>query len=347
MGLLVGGLVELDAERTETVDDALADLGGILADTAGHDDRVSAADDGVVTADVERRAIGQHLKREFGLLVTLRRLAADVAAVGGTGEREETGALVEQRIGLRGRELFGLHDGKDGRRIDVTAARTHHHARKRGQSHGGVDALAVLDGRERGTVAHMAGHEIDLGHGLLEELRGLLHDELVRSAVEAVLADTHLLIVLGIDRVHRRAIGHRLMEGRIEHRNVGHPLEDLLASLDAAEIRGHVQGAELDELLELLHHGRRDLHGVLEDLRAMKDTVADRVNVLRGIAEIGDDLIQRSRVVLGTAAADALDEALRDALALLHVEELVLERARARVDDENFPDCLLHFHFSS
>ena len=57
-------------------------------------------------------------------------------------------------------------------------------------------------------------------------------------------------------------------------------------------------------------------------------------------------LRERGGVVLGTAAADALDEALRDALALLHVEELVLERSRALVDDENFPDCLLHFHFS-
>lgn len=54
-------------------------------------------------------------------------------------------------------------------------------------------------------------------------------------------------------------------------------------------------------------------------------------------------LVERGRVVLGTAAADALDEALREAGLRLHVEELVLERARARVDYENFPDCLFHF----
>ena len=132
------------------------------------------------------------------------------------------------------------------------------------------------------------------------------------------------------------------MEGRVEDADVRDALEDLLARLDAAEVRGHVQGPELDELLCLRHVRLVHERGVLEDLAAVEDAVAYRVDALRHVAEIRDDLGERSRVVLGTAAADAFDEALRETGLRLHVEELVLERAGARVDYEYFSDCLFH-----
>ena len=84
---------------------------------------------------------------------------------------------------------------------------------------------------------------------------------------------------------------------------------------------------ELDELLGLRHVRLVHYGGVLEDLAAVENAVADCVNALRGVAQVRDDLGERGRVVLGTAAADALDEALREAGLRLHVEELVLERA--------------------
>ena len=132
------------------------------------------------------------------------------------------------------------------------------------------------------------------------------------------------------------------MEGRVEDADVQNALEDLLARLYAAEVGGHVQRPELDELLCLRHVRLVHERGVLEDLAAMKDAVAYRVDALRHVAEIGDDLGERGRVVLGTAAADAFDEALRETGLRLHVEELVLERAGARVDYEYFSDCLFH-----
>ena len=189
----------------------------------------------------------------------------------------------------------------------------------------------------------MAGDEVDFGEGLFEELRRGLRDELVRGAVEAVLADPHLLVVLRIDRVHSRAVGHRRdVEGRVEDADVRDALEDLLARLDAAEVRRHVERPELDELLRLRHVRLVHERGVLEDLAAVENAVSDCVNALRHVAEIRDDLGERGRVVLGTAAADAFDETLRETGFRLHVEELVLERTRARVDYEYFSDCLFH-----
>ena len=133
------------------------------------------------------------------------------------------------------------------------------------------------------------------------------------------------------------------MERSVEDADVRNALEDLLARLDAAEVRRHVKRPELDELLGLRHVRLVHDGGVGEDLAAVENAVSNCVNALRGIAQVCDDLRERGRVVLGTAAADALDEALREAGLRLHVAELVLERARARVDYENFPDCLFHF----
>ena len=99
-----------------------------------------------------------------------------------------------------------------------------------------------------------------------------------------------------------------------------------------------MEGPELDELLGLRHVRLVHERGVLEDLAAVEDAVTYRVDALRCVAEIGDDLRERGRVVLGTAAANALDEALRETGLRLHVEELVLERAGARVDYEYFSD---------
>ena len=247
------------------------------------------------------------------------------------------------------RQVLGLHDREDGRRVDVAAARAHHEAGKRRQAHRRVDDVAVLDRRERAAIAEVAGHEVDLRERLLQELRRREGDELVGRSVEAVLADAELLVVLRVDRVHARAVRHRRdVEGRIEDADVRDALEDLLARLDAAEVRRHVQGPELDELLGLGHvrlvHERR----VGEDLAAVQHAVADRVNALRRVAELGDDVLQRLRVVLRAAAADALDEALREPRLRLHVEELVLERRAPRVDNQYLPDFLLHLilHFT-
>ena len=53
--------------------------------------------------------------------------------------------------------------------------------------------------------------------------------------------------------------------------------------------------------------------------------VPDGIDVLRR-AEIGNDLLERLRVILRAAAANAFNKPLGETLPLLHVEELVLKR---------------------
>src|SRR5574344_22324 len=341
---LVRLLVELDAERAETVHYAFADLGRVLPDAAGQDDRVRAADSRVVRADVERHAIGQHLERELGRLVARVRLRTKVAAVARTCESEEARLLVENRVHLGRAQLFGLHDREDCSRVDVAAARAHHEAGEGRQAHRGVYDAAVLDRGERGAVAEVAGDEVHLRERLLQELRSRLGDELVARAVEAVLADAVLLVVLRVDRVHAGAVGHRRdVECGVEDGDVRNALEDLLAGLDAAQVGGHVQGTELHELLHLEHVGLVHERGIGEDLGAVQHPVSDRIDALGLVAELGDDALERLGVRRGPAAADALADALRETGLRRHVEKLILEGAGSGIDDEYFSDCLFHY----
>ena len=173
----------------------------------------------------------------------------------------------------------------------------------------------------------MACYEIHLRERFLEQLRRFLGNELVAGSMEAVFANTHLLVILLVDRIHSRAIGHRLMEGRIEYRYIADALEDLLASFDAAEVRRHVQRTELDELLELGHYLGIYLDRIFENFRAMKNSMADGVDILR-VPEIRNDLLKGFGVIGRATRADSLDEAFGESLLALHIEELILERAR-------------------
>ena len=195
---------------------------------------------------------------------------------------------------------------------------------------------------------------------LAEELGRGLRDELVRGAVEAVFPDAVLLVVLVGDRVEVGGRRHGVVEGRVEHGDVGHAREDALAGLDAAEVRRVVQrrqrGAFADDVLDLVgDHGR-----VVELLAAVHDAVADGLDLLEAVehAEFGIDQLlanhpQRLVVVcdlrlfleiasvealvaqVGFAQPDALDDALGADLFFLHGEHGELERGTAGVDDQD------------
>ena len=82
-------------------------------------------------------------------------------------------------------------------RVDVAAARAHDQALERRQAHGGVDRPAVLDGRDRGAVAEVAGDEVRvLGRPRFSISTARRGHVAVAGAVEAVAADAVLLVQL-------------------------------------------------------------------------------------------------------------------------------------------------------
>ena len=122
----------------------------------------------------------------------------------------------------------------DHRGIQVAAAGAHHQTGQRGHAHRGINDLALIDSSDGGTVAQMAGDQLQALNGLLQELSGAVADILVARAVEAVAADAVLLIVLIGDGIHISLRGHGGVECGVENSNVRLVLaKDLVGGLDA------------------------------------------------------------------------------------------------------------------
>jgi hypothetical protein len=99
-------------------------------------------------------------------------------------------------LGQHGVDLGNAHaqvvvQEEDDGRIDVTGAGAHHQAFQRGQAHGGVDGLAVLDGADGAAVAQVAVDDVELFHRRFSAWRSS-GDEAVAGAVGAVTTDAVL-----------------------------------------------------------------------------------------------------------------------------------------------------------
>ncbi len=152
------------------------------------------------------------------------------------------------------------------------------------------------------------------------------------------------------------------MEGGIKHGDHGNIAHNGLAGVDAGDIGGVMQRREGNALLDGGHNGVVDLHGACKLLSAMDNAVAHRVDLLHGghnavlgagelVDNSGDSfrmsghgdvlveygLITHQRAVLEmTVDTDALAKTLGHHILSLHINELILERGAACVDNKNF-----------
>ena len=224
--------------------------------------------------------MAERLKRLHRVNVALLRLGHHVARVAAlcAGEALEAALLVEQTVELvEGVAL--LAEEEQNAWIDRSGTRAHDKPVKRREAHRCVDALAVLHCGKRRSVAEMACDEIDLLQRLLQPRRSGLRDELVRSAVETVLADAELLRHLARQRILIGASGHGLVEGGVEHAHVGNALGRLLASLDALKVRRVVERRKRHAFANERLRGGGDLRGSGELVATMHHAVADRVDL--------------------------------------------------------------------
>ena len=179
------------------------------------------------------------------------------------------------------------------------------------------------------------------------------------GAVEAVAADLVLLIELirqGIGVGHR---GHGLMEGGVKHGDHGGAGHQGLAGADADDVGGVVQGGQV-ALLNGGHDLVGDEDGLGELLAAMDHAVTHRVDLLHGAdhAVLGihqgvqngldglgvgghghvgvlDGLLAGGLIGELAVQANALTQALGQDLLSVGVEQLILQRGAAGVDDKN------------
>ena len=310
----------------------------------------------------------EHIERELCSLVALFCGLVQIAEVGGhTGDTEHAGLLVEDGQHIVDADVVLVHYKLHCARIEVAAAGAHRQADQRRKAHRGVDALAAVDRADGGAVAEMAGYELQFLSRSAHDLGAVTGDIAVGSAVEAVAADAVILIVFVRHSVHICLARHGLMESGVEHCDHGHVAHDGLAGLDAGEVRGVVQRSERDALFDSVHDRSVNENGLGELLAAVEHTVADSVYLTHGgdhavlgayelVDRCGDSLGMRGHgdirfknllvadqrgVLEMTVNADALAQALGHDLFGLHVDQLILKRGAAGIDNKD-----LHYLFS-
>jgi hypothetical protein len=103
---LVGLEVQLDAQPGAGLDDAAADLGGVLADAGGEDEPVDAAHHAGQPADLPGGAVDEIVHGQAGLGLAASQQVAHVIA--DAGDTQQARPLVEDGLHVLGREAQPL-----------------------------------------------------------------------------------------------------------------------------------------------------------------------------------------------------------------------------------------------
>ena len=325
----------------------------MLADAGGKDQGVHAAHGGGHLGGLSGNLVDEHIEGELGLGVTSSGELLNVAAVVGlaTGHSQKARLLVHHLVDLvEGVATLALQVAH-GSRVDGAAAGAHHDAVERRQAHGGVHALAVLDGAQGSAGADMA-HD-DLVGLAVGHLGDLLGDVAIAGAVGAVLTDVQLVANILGKGVGLGDLGHVEVESGVVDRDVGQIGILLQAVLDNVGLGVVVQRRQRGDLADLGEDVLVDEGGITKVPTALNDTVADALDLdAVGLKVLQDDLdgdlVVGELDVLGhllgaigsmgegtTGKADALAGALCGHLMGLGVDDLILKGRRSRVDDQN------------
>ena len=325
----------------------------MLADAGGKDQGVHAAHGGGHLGGLSGNLVDEHIEGELSLGVTSSGELLNVAAVVGlaTGHSQKARLLVHHLVDLvEGVATLALQVAH-GSRVDGTAAGAHHDAVERRQAHGGVHALAVLDGAQGSAGADMA-HD-DLAGLAVGHLGDLLGDVAIAGAVGAVLTDVQLVANILGKGVGLGDLGHVEVESGVVDRDVGQIGILLQAVLDNVGLGVVVQRRQRGDLANLGEDVLVDEGGITKVPTALNDTVADALDLdAVGLKVLQDDLdgdlVVGELDVLGhllgaigsmgegtTGKADALAGALCGHLMGLGVDDLILKGRRSRVDDQN------------
>ncbi len=271
--------VDLDAHPAETLGHAGTHGDGVLADARGEGHGVHALHGSGHLGEQLGGAIVEHVHGHLAVGVTVVGTLLDVTGVGGLGgDGQQTGLLVHHGVDLVDAHAGDAVEVEHGGRVDGAAAGAHDQAVERGQAHGGVHALAVLDGAQGGAGAQVAGDEL---MGLVAH--HLVHgapDEAVAGAVGAVLAHVVLVDDVARDGVAPGLLGHVVVEGGVGHDDVAELGEHVAADLDDVGLGVVVQRRQRGDLADpaegLVGHDR----GLGEVPAALDDAVADALDGL-------------------------------------------------------------------
>ena len=186
-----------------------------------------------------------------------------------------------------------------------------------------------------------------------EELIGGAPDETVGGAVSAVLADVKLLDHVARQGIAPSVLGHVVVESGVGDDDVADLGEHVTADLDNVSLGVVVKRGERSDLTDLGEDLVVDDGGLGEVPAALNNAVTNAVDgLIHGLQNL-EDVLDGSLVVRkldlellllaahllvadeGTLDADALAVALSVDLTGVDVEQLVLQRRAAGIDDQD------------
>ena len=302
-----------------------------------------------------RGAVVEHIEGHAAVPVAVIGTKLDVARVGRDArEGEQAGLLVHHGVDLVDGIAADALQVADRGGVDGSAAGAHDEAVERREAHGGVHVLAVLDRGERSAGAEVAAHElVGLAIG---ELRRRAPDEAVRGAVRTVLADVQLVDHVAGKGVAIGLLGDAVVEGGVRDDDVADGREHVTADLDDVGLGVVVKRGERSDLADPAERLVGDDLGLGEVPAALNDAVTDSLDLARVEARLVENLedVLDGGLVIGkgdlelllgatvllmaderAVDADALAVALRIDLVRGGVEQLILERRTASIDDQD------------
>jgi len=282
----VGFVVQFYAQIAEVLADAAAEPAVVLADACGEDDEVYAVEGCDIRSDEFDDVVGELLEHELGPGVACVGCLVKFAGVGTDAAEAQEAALLVHYVGhLIGGDVVLLHEVGDYIAVHIAAAGSHNHAFQRGEAHGGVDALAVEDGRYGGSVADVAGDNLGVVDVQTAEAGTLAGYILVRCAVGAVAAYMVVGVVLVRKGVHVGVVRHGLVEGGVEHYHLRNAGEYMRNCVNTKQMRGVVERCEVAADLNLLEDIFVYENAATEEVGTLHNAVANCLYIVKTLQD--------------------------------------------------------------
>ena len=350
--VFVAGVVDLVAENLQVFHDGLANHAAVFANATGEHEGVNARESHCDAADFAGELVAEGFESDLGANVAFAcGLRQGAHVVRKAGETEKAGFLVYKLVEAVDIVAVLLADEEEDCRVEAAGTGTHDKAIQRGETHGGVGALAVQNGGAAGTVTEVSGNEAAVFRLLAEDASGFGSHKAVAGAVEAVTADSVLFIEGIRNAVEESLARHGLVEGGVEYSDLRERREELGGAFHTGSVSRFVQRGKQGNATDVVDHFLGDAFA-LDVLAAMHHAVTDSFD---GFDELlfGKELLHfgnsfgMSRAIeievdiafgaLGldvTIHADIFDEAAGDGFFGLGIDNGELDRGTAAIKNE-------------
>ena len=361
--LFVAGFIDLVAENLEVVHRHLADELAVFANAASEHEGVDARESHGDAADFTGEPVGECFESNLGSHVAFAcGLRQGAHVVRKTGEAEKARFLVYKLVEAVDIVTVLLADEEEDGRVKGAGAGAHDEALERGEAHGGVNALAVQNGGAAGTVTEVGGNEAAVFRLLAQDLGGFGRHEAVARAVRTVAADLVFFVKLVGDAVEVGLARHGLVESGVEHGDLREAREELGCAFHTGGVSRFMQrGKQRDatdvvddflrhafalDVLTAVHHAVADSFDGFDELLFGEELLdfGDCFGV-SGAIEIEVDVAGRALCLDVAVNADIFDEAARDGILGLGVDDSELHRRAAAVKYE-YAHCSFLFSFN-